>query len=64
MVWQVQSVRSDIELGQIRWHGAWRQYCFFPSAETIFNNDCLLTIVDRVETCNRWQRNFRKNLNQ
>jgi len=62
MVWEVVSQSGGFVLGHIKWHGAWRQYCFFPSAETLFNTDCLDAITDRIATCNRWQRNVRANL--
>lgn len=60
-VWIVRSVRSGTTLGVIRWYGPWRQYCFFPTSATIFNTDCLVGIADRIQTCNRWQRNIRAN---
>ncbi len=60
-VWIVRSIRSGATLGTIRWYGPWRQYCFWPTTATIFNTDCLVGIADRVETCNRWQRNIRAN---
>jgi hypothetical protein len=47
----VYSVSHDSRLGTIKWHGAWFTYAFFPESDTIFNNDCLKTIVafiDRV----------------
>lgn len=30
-------------LGMIKWHGAWRQYCFFPEpfTEAVWSEDCL-----------------------
>jgi hypothetical protein len=40
--------RSGDELGQIRWFGAWRQYCFYPSGGTIFNPTCLARITDEI----------------
>jgi len=39
--WQISSKSSGYVLGHIKWYGAWRQYCFFPSPETVFNNSCL-----------------------
>lgn len=60
-VWQVVSQSSGDVLGIIKWYGAWRQYCFFPADATLYNTDCLAAITDRVETCNRWQRNVRAN---
>lgn len=37
---------SKAILGQIKWYGPWRQYCFFPNdlAETVFNVACLQDI--------------------
>lgn len=43
-VYDVISKNSGIVLGQIKWNALWRQYCFFPFAETIFNPDCLVEI--------------------
>lgn len=60
-VWNVRSVGSGAHLGAIRWHGPWRQYCFWPKGSTIFNTDCLIDITDRLATCNRMQRNIREN---
>jgi hypothetical protein len=31
-------------IGMIKWFGRWRQYCFFPSSETIWNINCLCDI--------------------
>jgi hypothetical protein len=59
--WEVVSQSSGVVLGTIKWYGAWRQYCFFPEGQTLYNVDCLVAVADRVETCNRWQRNIRAN---
>jgi hypothetical protein len=37
----VNSARTGDPLGEIKWYGPWRQYCFFPLENTIFNNGCL-----------------------
>ncbi len=39
---------QDVELGQIKWYGAWRQYCFFPTpeCETIWNFGCLVDVMN------------------
>lgn len=42
----VVSVSSGTTLGEIRWHGPWRQFCFFPTPHTLFNKDCLREIAD------------------
>lgn len=37
----VQSKSGGYLLGKIKWYGAWRQYCFYPEPETIFNTGCM-----------------------
>jgi len=59
-IWEVVSYR-DAALGRILWFGSWRQYSFQPYGSTVFNAECLADITDRIETCNRWQRNIQAN---
>jgi len=40
-VYHCHSNRNESILGFVRWYGAWRQYCFYPEPETIFNKGCL-----------------------
>jgi len=40
-VHDVLSKSSGAILGHIKWYGPWRQYCFWPCPQTIFNPDCL-----------------------
>jgi len=28
-------------IGEIKWFSKWRQYCFYPTNNTIWNKDCL-----------------------
>ena len=63
-LWAVVSRSSGVSLGQIRWHGPWRQYVFHPAPETIFNVECMVDICDRIETLMRWRKNVRANLTQ
>jgi hypothetical protein len=62
MTWAVVSQSSSVKLGEIRWHSPWRQYVFFPSSETLFNIECMVTICDRIQTLMRWRRNVKANL--
>ncbi len=39
--WYVLARRNDAVLGEIKWYGPWRQYCFFPVIGTIFNPGCM-----------------------
>ena len=46
--WRVENRNSGALLGIIKWHGAWRQYCFFPEADCIFNKGCLEDINEFI----------------
>jgi len=37
----VNNKHHNMTIGVIKWYGSWRQYCFFPNGETIWNKDCL-----------------------
>lgn len=43
------SKRTGILLGEIRWFGRWRQYCFYPEGGTIFNRSCMRDILAYIE---------------
>lgn len=50
-----------IHLGQIKWHGSWRQYCFFPVDDTVFNKECLNDITKFLELINKeYKENIKK----
>jgi len=40
-IWDILSKSSGFILGKISWYGAWRQYCFFPSPNSVFNVTCM-----------------------
>ena len=48
MVIAVVSKSSDEELGRIEWYCAWRQYCFMPYGNTIWNNNCLIDVQNFI----------------
>jgi hypothetical protein len=43
--WFVVSWSRGDSLGVIKWFGRWRQYCFFPEPETVWNRDCLKDVT-------------------
>jgi hypothetical protein len=45
-VYEVVNISGEYSLGIIKWKGAWRQYCFFPNAETVWNNACLSEVLN------------------
>lgn len=44
----VKSKRSANLLGVIKWHGAWRQYVFWPEDECVFSEGCMEDINAQV----------------
>jgi hypothetical protein len=49
-VWSCRNIRSNAELGLVRWHPAWRQYCYFPTAQAVYSAGCLVDINDFMLT--------------
>lgn len=47
-IWIVFNKDSGDMLGDIKWYGAWRQYCFFPAGNTIFHKGCLEAINRKI----------------
>jgi len=45
--WECLSKSSQDVLGEVKWYGPWRQYCFFPK-NAIFNKGCLEDINDFI----------------
>ena len=48
--------RHDGVLGWVKWFGRWRQYCFYPTTDTVFNNGCLRNIIEFLEHANAEHR--------
>jgi hypothetical protein len=47
-IYNVISKNHEYSLGIIKWYSSWRQYCFYPEKETIFNKDCLNVIEEFI----------------
>jgi hypothetical protein len=43
-IWSCRNKNSGTELGQVRWHGPWRQYCYFPAVDAVYSSGCLFDI--------------------
>jgi len=54
VVYAVLSKESRAILGEIKWHAAWRHYCFFPTVntQTIHSDRCLLAISQFITKLN------------
>jgi len=48
-VWCVLNKKSGDELGEVRWHYPWRQYCYFPSQPAVYSAGCLDDIQAFIE---------------
>jgi hypothetical protein len=48
-IWQVYTSDGTQTLGFIKWFGAWRKYCYFPFADTVYEQDCLRRISEFIE---------------
>lgn len=44
-------------LGEIKWYGQLKKFCFYPKSETIWDEKCLLPIVVFLEKYNKeWKQ--------
>jgi hypothetical protein len=41
--------KDNIKLGEIRWFGRWRKYCFYPWNETLYEETCMREISQFIE---------------
>ena len=39
---------KDEYLGQIKWNGAWRKYCFYPNENTLWDIKCLSDVCNFI----------------
>lgn len=53
--WTVKPKDGSPSIGNVSWHGAWRCYCFFPHAGTVFERTCLRDIADFCEAQTKGQ---------
>jgi hypothetical protein len=49
MVWSCQAHHGNDELGIIKWFASWRQYCYFPSVQSVYSTGCLKDIADFID---------------
>lgn len=46
--WNCCNKRSGDILGEVKWHGAWRQYCYFPLVQAVYSKGCLNDITEFI----------------
>jgi hypothetical protein len=49
VVWVI-NIHHNETIGIIKWYSGWRQYCFFPMKDTIWNTDCLNAVTEMIKT--------------
>ncbi len=47
--WEVVPLPRGAVIGEVKWYGPWRKYCFFPRSETVYEQVCLREIADFCE---------------
>ena len=55
--WMVAPKFGTSNLGEIKFHPAWRRFCFFPFPARLFDKDCLRSVADFCEAKTiEWRR--------
>ncbi len=52
-VWGCFNNKTKIQLGVVKWHSHWRQYCFFPVGDCVFNDSCIDDIIHVLKQLNK-----------
>ena len=47
--WSVVPKSGGAEIGEIKWYGPWRKYCFYAAGYAIFETVCLREIAEFLE---------------
>lgn len=50
-------------LGSIKWYGAWRKYSFFPADNTLFESQCMMDIVEFMNSLMEERKELKKKKN-
>lgn len=58
-LWDVVSKEGGGRIGEVKWYGAWRKYCFFPLPNCVFEQVCLRDIAKFIE-----EKTFKHKYNQ
>ena len=49
---------QNIPLGQVKWYGAWRKFCFYAYDNSIWDSQCLQDIIKLMDKYNNeWKIN-------
>lgn len=62
-IYSIQSKFDNTVLGEVRWHGRWRQYCFFPRDDCVWSHDCLQDLHDFIIEKNLEHKKYKRDSN-
>lgn len=46
--WNCHNKKSGTILGEVKWNGSWRQYCYFSIIQAVYSQGCLNDITDFI----------------
>ena len=52
-VWSCRNNNSRDQLGIVKWHSAWRKYCYFSTCRAVYSTGCLSNIIEFVDLKNK-----------
>ena len=52
-IYECRNKRSQTVLGIVKWHSAWRQYCYFPMVQAVYSAGCLNDIAGFIKQLNQ-----------
>lgn len=47
-VYECKNNKTSDLLGVVKWHTAWRRYCYFPSCPAVYSSGCLQDICSFI----------------
>ena len=51
-IYHINENNTRDEIGEIKWYSAWRKYCFFPEYKTVWDNKCILQVMNFMNEIN------------
>ena len=48
-IWLCRNIHHGDELGVIKWHCAWRTYCYIPTVQAVYSRACLKDIAQFID---------------
>lgn len=53
LIYEIVNQKNEfIKLGYVKYNSRWRKYCFYPNDETVFDDKCLLEMINFLDYLN------------